>query len=401
MHLKVNRPGPGGPEKEPINMNILDINHADEIFAAHEPPCLSLYQPTHRTHPANQQDPIRFRNLIKALEDSLRQKYTPKESAPLLAPFRELADDSKFWNHTADGLAVLGARDCFQVFRLQRPVAELAVVADSFHIKPLLRILQSADRYQILGLSRQTVQLFEGNRDALDPIELPADVEEAVAQARGGDRKEPHVEVRTSSERSAAVGVRGGQGSVADLSDREAERFFRAVDRLILERYSRPSGLPLLLAALPEHHTPFRRISVNPMLLDQALPIHPGDLPVKELRDRAWQVVEPYFLTRLAGLIEMFGIARSKQLGEDDLALVMRAATAGRVATLLLEADRHIPGRVDAATGAIEFDDLARPDVDDLLDDLAERVIKNGGQVVIVPAERMPTRSGLAAIYRY
>ena len=28
------------------------------------PPCISLYQPTHRRHPDNQQDPIRFRNLV-------------------------------------------------------------------------------------------------------------------------------------------------------------------------------------------------------------------------------------------------------------------------------------------------------------------------------------------------
>ncbi len=382
-------------------MNILDINHASELFAVQEPPCLSLYQPTHRTHPTNQQDPIRFRNLIRELENSLRQKFTTQASGPLLAPFRKLADDAEFWNHTADGLAVLGSHDRFQVYRLQRPVAELAVVANSFHLKPLLRILQSADRYHILGLSRQTVQLFEGNRDALDPIELPADVEETIARALGGDVKERHVEVRTGGESSAAVGARGGQGSAADLAEREAERFFRAVDRVILEHYSRPSGLPLLLAALPEHHTPFRRISVNPLLLDQALPIHPNDLPIKGLRDRAWALVEPYYLARLAGLIEMFGVARSKGLGEADLSQVMRAATAGRVATLLIEADRHIPGRVDATTGAIEFGDLAHPDVDDLLDDLAELVLRKGGQVVIVPSERMPTQSGLAAIYRF
>ena len=29
-----------------------------------EPPCLSLYQPTHRHHPDNLQDPIRFRNRM-------------------------------------------------------------------------------------------------------------------------------------------------------------------------------------------------------------------------------------------------------------------------------------------------------------------------------------------------
>jgi hypothetical protein len=39
--------------------------------------------------------------------------------------------------------------------------------------------------------------------------------------------------------------------------------------------------------------------------------------------------------------------------------------------------------------------------VDDLLDDLSEKVLEKGGQVVVVPAERMPTKEGAAAIYRY
>jgi hypothetical protein len=39
--------------------------------------------------------------------------------------------------------------------------------------------------------------------------------------------------------------------------------------------------------------------------------------------------------------------------------------------------------------------------VDDLLDDLGELALKKGGQIVIVPSERMPTRNGVAAIYRF
>jgi stalled ribosome rescue protein Dom34 len=112
-------------------------------------------------------------------------------------------------------------------------------------------------------------------------------------------------------------------------------------------------------------------------------------------------VVEPQYLARLAGLVEAFGEARSKGLGTDELAEVAEAATAGRVATLLIEADRQIPGRMESETGRITLDDLAHPEVDDLLDDLAELVLKMGGQVVVVPAERMPTPTGVAAIFRF
>ena len=90
----------------------LSNDYPARILGTHEAPCLSLYQPTHRQFPDRQQDPIRFRNLVKQLETSLQQKYADRDIAPLLAPFNALADDSEFWNHGAEGLAVLVPRTC-------------------------------------------------------------------------------------------------------------------------------------------------------------------------------------------------------------------------------------------------------------------------------------------------
>ena len=263
-----------------------------------------------------------------------------------------------------------------------------------------MRILQSADRYQILGLSRQEIKLFEGNRDALDEIEPDRRVPRTMIEALGEELTEPHLTVRSYG------GVGGprmyhGQGGKKDEVDIDAERFFRAVDRGVLKHHSRPSDLPLLLAALPENQSIFRRVSHNPFLVAEGVNIHPDALPIDALRDLAWRVVEPQYLARLAELVEKFGGARSKGLGADELAQVVKAAEAGRVATLLIEADREVPGRIDAATGQIEFDNLANPGVDDVLDDLGALVLKKGGYIVIVPAERMPTETGIAAIYRY
>jgi hypothetical protein len=56
---------------------------------------------------------------------------------------------------------------------------------------------------------------------------------------------------------------------------------------------------------------------------------------------------------------------------------------------------------MDATSGRITFGDLEHPEVDDLLDDLAELVLKMGGQVVVVPAGRMPTPTGVAATFRF
>lgn len=369
-----------------------------ELPVARDMPCLSLYQPTHRTHPDNQQDPIRFRNLVRELEQSLSQKYSKKEVRFLLEPFNDLVGQHEFWNHTQDGLAILRAPDLLRIYKLQRPVPELAIVADSFHTKPLLRIIQSADRYQILGLSRGEIKLFEGNRDALDEIDLAPEVPRTMTDALGEELTESHQTVRAAR---GSVPVYQGQGGKKDEVDLDTERFFRAVDRAILEHHSRPSGLPLMLAALPEHHTLFRTISQNPLLMEEGLKIHPDALSIDELRQRAWSLVEPHYQARLNQLIEEFGQAKPSGLADDGVSQIASAAASGRVDKLMVEADREIPGQIDASTGHLEPGDITHPETSDVLDDLAELVMNKGGQVVVVPHDRMPTGTGAAAIYRY
>lgn len=255
-------------------------------------PCLSLYQPTHRRHPENQQDPIRFRHLVGALENSLQQQHGADAVRDLLAPFVALAQDHDFWNHTQDGLAVLGAPGLLRVYLLKRPVSEGAVVADSFDTKPLRQVLQSTDRYHVLALSRDRVQLFEGDRDALDAVALAEGVPATMAAALGVERTEPHSTVSSYGGIGSGHGaMHHGHGGRKDEIDGDAERFFRAVDRAVLEHHSRPSGLPLMLAALPEHHHRFRALSHNPFLMAGGLMVDPQSLAPDALCRRAWEVM--------------------------------------------------------------------------------------------------------------
>lgn len=384
------------------NITLLTTESLAELASVHETPCLSLYQQTHRHRPENQLDPIGFRNLVKELETSLRQKYPADKTRLILKPFEALAQDHVFWDHTLDGLAVLGGPSLFRVFRFQRPVDELAVVGDSFHTKPLRRFMQSVRRYQVLGLSLRKIQLFEGNGDSLDEIDPAPGVPRTITEALGDELTEPY---RTVTSHGGVGGtstpIHHGHGAKKDEIEIDADRFFRAVDRAVLEHHSRPSGLPLMLATLPEHHHLFHKVSRNPFLMAEGLTINPDILPIDELRGRAWQIVEPQYQEQMAKLADEFAAAKSKGLGSDDLEEVAQAAVAGRVGTLLVESDRQIPGRLDAATGRVEVADLSHPHVDDLLDDLGDLVGKMGGRVLVIPAERMPGKTGLAATYRY
>jgi len=373
-----------------------------ELTASAAPPCLSLYQPTHRHHPENQQDPIRFRHGIEALSISLRQQHNADEVQTLLAPFQALATDTDFWNHTLDGLAVFGGAGLFRVFVLPRPLAEMVVVADSFHTKPLRRILQSAGRYQVLGLSLKKIRLFEGDHDGIAEIEAAPGVPRTINDALGDELSPQHLTVSSyGGIGGGSSPMRHGQGGKQDEVDKDAERFFRAVDRAVTEHHSKPSGLPLILAALPEHHHLFHQVSHNALLLPSGIDANPDAMTPEQLRQRAWQAVAPQYEAEQTRWADEFGAARVKGLGSDNLADVASAAAAGRVARLLIEADRQIAGQLDEQSGLIVAGDLNHPQIDDVLDDLGALVEKLGGQVHVLPIGRMPSTAGLAATYRH
>ncbi len=383
-------------------MHTFEIDDAAGMLDAAEGPCLTLYQPTHRRHPENQQDLIRYRNLVKTLQASLLQQFDAKETAALLEPFHALAEDLTLWNQTRDGLAVLGARGVFRVYRVQRSLPELALVADTFHTKPLHRLVQSSQRFQVLGLTRKSIRLFEGDRDVLDEVELAPGVAATITEALGEELTEPHSTVASYGGVGAGAGsMHHGHGSRSDEVDKDAERFFRRVDRDILAHHSKVSGLPLILATLPENRELFHRVSHNPNLLERGIDTSPDAIPPDALRERAWAAVEPFYVARLREQLEQFGTARANGLGGETLPAVAEAVLSGRVATLLVDGDRAVPGHVDAETGKVILADLARPDVDDVLDDLGAMARRRGAKVFIVPGDQLPTETGVAAIYRY
>lgn len=371
----------------------------NELFKTKAETFISLYQPTHRHGPENQQDPIRFKNLIRKIGQSLNKEYDKKQTEKLLQPFEALAADNKFWQHTTDGLAVFATEKECIVYRLQRPVEELAIVADSFHIKPLIRIFQSADRYHLLGLNGNEFALYEGNRYGFEKVEIDSELPQTAKEILGEERTEASV---TAGGRGAGgTVVFHGQGSKKDEVDKDIERYFRSVDRVILENYSRPMELPLILVSLDEHHTPFHNISHNPFLQKEGIKIDYDTLSIDELKESAWAKIEPIYIEKTKTLIDKFENARAQDQGSDDIVQVAKAATENRISGILIESDRIIPGKVDGVTGELTQKVLDNPIVDDILDDLAELIFKNHGEVVMLPKERMPSNTGVAATYRY
>jgi hypothetical protein len=383
-------------------MEILNKELIQELLTIDQEPCLSLYMPTHRSHPENLQDPIRYKNLLKQLEESLLQKYSAPEVKKHMKPLESLAGDNSLWNHTSNGLAVFSSTGLFKIVGLPVSVDELAMAADSFHTKPLMLYMQSTDRYHVLGLTLHDIRLYEGNRHSLAEIELLPEIPGTITDALGDELTEKHMTVASYGGTGGERGMHHGHGGKKDEMGKDAERFFRVVANNIHERYSKPSGLPLILAALPEHNNLFQKVSKNPLLLPENIAINPTSVSIDKLANMAWEIMEPEYILKLNSLVTRFEQAMANGKGSDDYKEVAIAAVEGRVDTLMVEADRIIPVRItNLVTGNTQKKDLINPKVDDLLDDMGELVMKMGGQVMVLPADKMPSEAGLAAIFRY
>jgi hypothetical protein len=95
-------------------MKNLSLEQLKALAQQTSSPGISIFLPTHRAGQDAQQDPIRFKNLLREAEKQfLDNGMGPREVSALLQPAQALLDDSNFWNHQREGLAVFMAADDF------------------------------------------------------------------------------------------------------------------------------------------------------------------------------------------------------------------------------------------------------------------------------------------------
>ena len=399
------------------------------LMEPHQPPCLSLFLPTHRNVPDNRVDRPAYRHLVEALELALSVSKPRNEIERLLAPFRFLADDVGFWEHTRAGLAVFGSDGWARVFLLQRPVVPFAIVTRRFHTLPLVRAVMACDRFNVLALTSRSARVFEGTAwhdprgttaDVLDPVRLvPLPGRPATMNLTRGDvideeTFEPHRVQRGMGPAGLGTSgvVHGGFGAKQDDIDADTEIFLRHVDAVVHDRVSGPSGLPLVLVALPRLQGTFRGISRNPLLLTDGVAKDPHLMDAEDIGRLLLPIVAAGRAARINRDLGSFARARDAHGGSADLSDIARAAAAGNVATLLIERDRFEAGWIDRSTGAVCCNGEAPPEAsipavdravrtEDIFGSIAEMVVAQDGGLVTLERNAMPTESGVAAIYRW
>jgi len=379
-------------------MKPFTVAELQQLLARHESPCISIFQPLHRVPAHAREDAIRFKNLLGEAERLLATKLSAREVAKLTAPLARLVEDGP-WGDGASGLAVFRSGDGTGHYSVPFELPERVVVADSFHVRPLIRYLQSTGRFFVLALSQNAVTLYEGNERCLKPLptgNLPGSLSDVL---------QPDGPARYLSRHSGASGPSGGSfhggGGIEDHKKEDLERYFRAVDDALWDAL-RDEHAPLVLAGVGYYHPLFRAVSRYPHLLSEGLEGHFEHTSRKDLHERAWPIVKAELQRREQAATAEAARLRGRGLSSDDLRTVAQAAVQGRVRRLLLARGKHVWGRLDRDTGDIELHESQQDaDDDDVLDDIAQAVLARGGEVLLLEPERFTNGTKVDAVLRW
>jgi hypothetical protein len=367
-------------------------------------PSISIFLPTHRAGQDTQQDPIRFRNLLREAERQILDSgMGPREVSALLQPAQALLDDPDFWMHQHEGLAVFMTSEVFHSYRLPIRVEELLIIAQSYYIKPVLPLFTNNGHYYILAISQDEVRLFEGTRHSVGQIDLPEKTPASLEEALSLDDPQKQLQMHTGTSQSGTgKGMFHGQGPGEEEQKVRIEQYLNLVDAGLKEIF-RQQQAPLVLAGVDYLLPIYRKVSDYANIMQEGITGSPEHSRPEELQEQAWSIVEDYFRQKTKNAVEQYQQLASTDKATDKVETIVAAAFDGRVDKLLLSVEAQVWGNFNPDTGKVIHGSDGQSKQNDLalLDFAAMKTLQNGGAVYTLPQDEMPTDSPIAAVFRY
>jgi len=382
-------------------MNLFSIDELKTLLEKPSGSCVSIYMPTHRMGTTTQQDPIRFKNLMRQAEELLVGGGMRGQAARDLLEQAKKLDNSEFWQYQSDGLAIFISTNVFRYYCLPVNFEELVVVTDRFHFKPLLPLLTGDGKFYILALSQNDVRLLQGTRYSVSEVDLE-DVPQSIAEALKYDDPEKQFQFHTGTSQVGGdrAGMFHGQGAGNDEQKDRLLRYFRKVSGG-LEELLKNQRSPLVLAGVDYLLPIYKEANNYPHLMEDGITGNPEELKAEELHSSAWEIMQPYFEQAEQEVVSRYQELAGTGQTANNIQEVVSAAYYQRIESLFVPVGVQQWGLFNPSTSEIQLHQEQESGDEDLMDFAAIHTVLNGGTVYAVEPEKVPGDAPLAAVFRY
>lgn len=315
------------------------------------------------------------RTSIDEAYECLSHVMTMDERKKFLEPLDALLNDARIFKQMKGNIGLYRNKDSFRVLNIPVDVEQSCQVATSFHVKPLLRWLQGDEEFLMLGLDKDSASLYLGSQTSLKLID-------SILFPEGFKATESdYISLKDARKRKA----------------KETETFMWLNDWISdLTKVTKPklfvAGKPSLVGSLQQNlnyknlvKTAVSSSFGNHNLLDVCQSIR------KILKDESKKNLEKSLLE--------FRFAEQGNRAKKNIFQISKAVVEGRVRKLIVTDELNIFGKIDPKTGGISIHPFDMDHEDDcILDDLAQMVLSQGGEVIVAKREEIPKGRPILAI---
>ena len=367
--------------------------------------CVSLYMTTTASTSVEankQKDFIGFKNKLQQLTATLKERNIEQTQIErLLKPGYDLLRNEEFWSDLSDGLAVFVADGYFKYIRLPVSPKDEMFVNSSFYLTPMIPVMTSRDYFYVLVLSKKQAKLYRADAFGMRYVPvagMPRGVEDVVHF----ENKDDQDLFRTDTAGAGAGAVYHGTGTTGRPDPKtNLAMYFDEVDETLWKEILNKENVPLLIAGVEYLIPIYKQVAkYKPIWEDSITGSHEHE-DVNALYQQARVKMEPYFQERVAKALNVYGNQSATELTSSVPEDIIPAAHYGRISQLFVLKGEHIWGSFDEMNNVLSIHDTQQEDDECLIDKTVIKTLMTGGEVFVLPAERMPATSKLAALMRY
>ena len=377
------------PAKAPVPTAPMDAETL-RILAGKTGPCVTLLIPASRPGTLGGYRHTVMTELLKSAKAKLHAHKWCDESEDLLVPVREFAATVE---PEGGPLAVFSSAGFFHVAEVAAISVPMTVVANHFYLAPLVESVFEPTDFHILALNRKALRLVHFLRGRCSEVPLPASVpanEESFDPAGHPDHM-----LRNRSNagpgHGAMAGVVFGTTTGTEGRREQEHHFYLTVDRGLKEVVD--GGL-LLLAGVREEVFEYRRAVHHCRLMEGLLEGNPDHMTTAQMATGASEAALAHY--HALGEAAMARVREMPDRGRtlEGVREVLKAAGAGRVHQLCAAEDTEW-------LGDIQHSDTHPHSHEDLVNAAIVETLRYAGEVLMLPKDRLPAGSPLAAILRF
>jgi hypothetical protein len=324
---------------------------------------------------------LRFRKTLNELLVTANQHLSPVMSAEekkrFLKPLHDLGFDAETLKKFKGNIGIFRKNDFFRYISLPTEIEETCIVADSFHIKPLIKWAQQDQDFILVGLTFEGANIFKGSQSDFKKIETAIYPESL--QRLDND---------------------GGYLALKDkrIYKKELQHTMEWLAALV-EELTMGHNLTVFVAGNHDYVKAFIKSYKSDKLYPETTSPFFSESNVYDLCKNIRAILRLDASLQFHKILQEFELAQKLKTAKTNIFQIAKDAVKGNVKKLVIAEDFSVFGKINPLNGGVSVYAVDKDHEDDcLLDDLAQLVLLKGGEVVVAKRNEIPLGRPIMAI---